>query len=72
MWRPLIPPARLGGDKRHVNEREIVNGLMDVLSTGCQGRAIPKYLPPRSTAHDYLELWSRGGTLEHIHEAPYA
>ena len=27
---PLIPPARRGGNKRHVNEREIVNGLMYV------------------------------------------
>ena len=35
------------------NEREIVNGLMYVLSTGCQWRAIPKDLPPRSTVHDY-------------------
>jgi len=42
---PLIPPARRGGNKRHVNEREIVNGLMYVLSTGCQWRAIPKDLP---------------------------
>ena len=39
---PLIPPARRGGNKRHVNVREIVNGLMYVLSTGCQWRAIPR------------------------------
>ena len=69
---PLIPPARRGGNKRHVNEREIVNGLMYVLSTGCQWRAIPKDLPPRSTVHDYLELWSWDGTLDRIHEALYA
>lgn len=68
---PLIPPARRGGNKRHVNEREIVNGLMYVLSTGCQWRAIPKDLPPRSTLHDYLELWNWAGTLDRIHEALY-
>ena len=68
---PLIPPARRGGNKRHVNEREIVNGLMYVLSTGCQWRAIPKDLPPRSTVHDYLELWSWDGTLDRIHELLY-
>ena len=55
---PLIPPARRGGNKRHVNVREVVNGLMYVLSTGCQWRAIPKDLPPRSTVHGYLELWN--------------
>ena len=68
---PLIPPARRGGNKRQVNEREIVNGLMYVLSTGCQWRAIPKDLPPRSTVHDYLELWSWDGTLDRIHESLY-
>ena len=31
---PLIPPARRGGNRRHVDEREVVNGLMYILSTG--------------------------------------
>jgi transposase len=31
--------------------REVVNGLMYVLSTGCQWRAIPKDLPPKSTVY---------------------
>ena len=39
---PLIPPAKRGGNKRTVNVREVVNGLMYVLSTGCQWRALPK------------------------------
>jgi len=46
---PLIPPGKRGGDKRTVIMREVVNGLMYILSTGCQWRAIPKDLPPRST-----------------------
>ena len=33
---PLIPAAKCGGNKRTVNERQIVNGLMFILSTGCQ------------------------------------
>ena len=41
---PLIPPARRGGNKRHVDEREVMNGIMYILSTGCQRRAIPKRL----------------------------
>src|SRR6266478_9496413 len=44
---PLIAPAKRGGNKRTVDVREVVNGLMYVLSTGCQWRAIPKDLPPR-------------------------
>jgi transposase len=46
---PLIPPAKRGGRKRSVEPREIVNGLMYVLSTGCQWRYVPKDLPPKST-----------------------
>ena len=40
--KPLIPPARRGGNRRHCDERELVNGLMYILSAGCQWRAIPK------------------------------
>ena len=68
---PGIPPARRGGNKRTVDLREVVNGLMYILSTGCQWRAIPKDLPPRSTLHGYFDLWSWDGTLERIHHALY-
>ena len=39
---PLIPPGKRGGGKRTADMREVVNGLMYVLSTGCQWRANPK------------------------------
>ena len=68
---PLIPPAKRGGNKRHVDERAIVDGLMYILSTGCQWRALPKDLPPRSTVHDYFDLWSWDGTLDRIHHGLY-
>jgi len=68
---PLIPPAKAGGNKRSVDVREVMNGIMYVLSTGCQWRAIPKDLPPRSTLFDYLDLWSYDGTLDCIHHALY-
>ncbi len=68
---PLIPPAKRGGNKRRVDLREIVNGLMYVLSTGCQWRAIPKDLPPRSTVYSYFDLWAWDGTLDRIHHTLY-
>jgi transposase len=73
-WRrigPLIPPARKGGAQRTVNLREVVNGLLYVLGTGCQWRAIPKDLPPRSTVYGYFDLWDWNGTLDRIHHALY-
>ena len=36
---PLIPPAKRGGRKREVDPRDVVDGIMYVLSTGCQWRS---------------------------------
>lgn len=68
---PLIPPARHGGRRRQVNVREVLNAIFYVLSTGCQWQALPKDLPPKSTAHSYFMLWDWDGTLERIHHALY-
>ena len=68
---PMIPPARHGGRRRSVNVREVLNGIFYILWTGCQWKALPKDLPPKSTVHDYLELWNWDGTLERIHHALY-
>ena len=68
---PLIPPGKTGGGKRTVIMREVVNGLMYILSTGCQWRAIPKDLPPKSSVYGYFDLWTYDGTLERIHYALY-
>ena len=68
---PMIPPGRHGGRRRSVNVREVLNGIFYVLWTGCQWKALPKDLPPKSTVHDYLELWNWDGTLERIHYALY-
>ena len=68
---PLIPPAKRGGRRREVDVREVLNAIFYVLWTGCQWQALPKDLPPKSTVHDYLELWNWDGTLERIHHALY-
>jgi transposase len=68
---PLIPPAKRGGRKRTKDERDLVNGLMYVLSTSCQWRYVPKDLPPKSTLHEYLDRWNYDGTLEKIHHTLY-
>ena len=68
---PLIPPAKRGGNKRTVNVREIVNGRMYVLGTGCQWAALPKDLPPRSTVNRYFVRWKDDRTLARLHHALY-
>ncbi len=68
---PLIPPAKRGGRKRTVDIREVLNAVMYILSSGCQWRALPKDLPPRSTVFGYFDLWIYDGTLERIQQALY-
>lgn len=68
---PMIPPAKRGGRRREVNIREVLNAVFYVLSTGCQWQALPKDLPPKSTAHCYFMLWDWDGTLERVHYTLY-
>jgi transposase len=68
---PQIPPAKHGGRKRSVDVREVLNAIFYVLSTGCQWKALPKDLPPKSTVYDYLDLWEWDGTLVRLHHALY-
>jgi len=70
-------------NKRTVVMREVVNGQMYILGTGCQslpaghsknareGAALPKDLPPRSTVNDYFCRWNHDCTLDRIHHALY-
>ena len=67
----LIPPAKRGGNKRTVDMREVVNGLMYVLSTGCHWAAMLKDVAPRSTVHDYFARWDWDGPLARIYHALY-
>ena len=62
----MIPSAKRGGRRRKVDAREILNGIMYVLGTGCQWRGIPKDLSPRSTLHRYFQRWQYDGTWRRI------
>jgi transposase len=68
---PLIPRAKRGGNKRTVDVREVVSGMMYSLSTGCQRAALPKDLPPRGTVNSYFLRWEHDHTLDRLHNALY-
>ena len=55
--RPFIDVPQRGSGQRRVVLREVLNAVFYVLGTGCQWRALPKDLPPRSTVHDYFVRW---------------
>jgi transposase len=62
-----LTPAKRGGRRRPVVAREVMNGLLHVLETGCQWRHLPRDLPPRSTVHASLQRWEWDGTPEAVH-----
>lgn len=68
---PCIPPAKSGGGKRRSDMRAVMNGVMYILSTGCQWRYLPKDFPPRSTVHNYFIWWQCDGVLDRIHHTLY-
>src|SRR5438105_8459507 len=68
-WRriqPLLSGERPGGRHRSVDEREIVNGILYVLHTGCSWRALPHDLPQWETVYAYLRRWAADGTWERV------
>jgi transposase len=71
MVGPLIPSAKRGGNKRTIDVRAVLDGVMYILPTVCQWAALPKDLPPRSTMNDYLRRWDEDRTLGRIHHALY-
>ena len=69
---PLVPPAKRGGNRRHVVVREVVNGLMYVLSTGCRGARILRTCR-RARRCTIISICGAGtGALDRIHDALYA
>src|SRR5215210_3497124 len=69
--RPFVDVAQRGSGQRRINLREVLNAVFYILGTGCQWRALPKDLPPRSTVHDYFVRWQCDGTLCRLHHALY-
>ena len=63
---PFLPP------ERSVSRRSLLNGILYVLTTGCQWRQLPKDFPPKSTTHDYFVELQCKGILKTIHHALHA
>lgn len=65
---PLLPVAKRGGRPRSVDLREVMNGILYVLRSGCAWRMLPHDLPPWGTVWWYFRQWRCNGTWECIHE----
>ena len=49
LLQPLIPLAKRGGRPRAVEMREVINTILYLTRTGCQGDLLPHDLLPKST-----------------------
>lgn len=62
---PLLPTSsnRCGQWRDH---RQVINGIIHRLSTGCQWRRLPDRFGPWQTVHKRHQLWSADGTWERL------
>ena len=64
---PFIPAVEAGGGPAQHSRREIVDGILYVLRSGCTWRLLPHDFPPWQTVYHYWRLWRRDGTWERVH-----
>jgi putative transposase len=65
---PFLPHRRHMG-RPPADLREVLNGILYLVRTGCQWRLLPKDFPPWSTVHTYYRRWRIDGTWKKVHEA---
>lgn len=59
---PLIPKQRMARPRSH--DREILDAIIDVLTTGIQWDNLPKTFPPKSTVYDRFQNWRKAGVFQ--------
>jgi putative transposase len=64
-----IPPAKPGGRQRTVDVREVMNGILYLVRTGCSWRQLPHDFPPWGTVHYYYWCFRHQGVWQEIHDA---
>jgi transposase len=62
---PIYRPSRKGGRPR-LSMRNVVNGILYVLTTGCQWKAMPREFGSGSAIHEYFQEWVESGVFEEL------
>jgi putative transposase len=69
-WIKEVIPAEVGGGRhRDTNMRQVVNGILYLLRSGCSWRMLPKDFPPYTTVYEYYSRWRKDGTVLRLHDA---
>lgn len=66
--KPLLPPRGRMGRPPIVDLREVVNGLLYLVRTGCQWRMLPHEYPPWQSVRYYFDKWTHDGTWVRIND----
>ena len=66
--RPLLPPEKAPGTpgRPAVPLRRVLDGILYVLRTGCQWKAVPRAFGSGSTCHRRFQQWAQDGTWERL------
>jgi putative transposase len=59
---PYVPKAKSRGRRPTYPKREILNGIVYVLRSGCAWRLVPHDLPPWEILYQYFWRWRNDGT----------
>ena len=71
-WRIIekrIPAVKPGGRPRSVDVREVLNGVLYLVRTGCSWRQLPHDFPPWGTVPYYDRCFRLSGVWQKIHDA---
>lgn len=66
--RPLLPPEKPPGTNGRpvVPFRHVMDGILYVLRTGCQWKALPREYGSASTCHRRFQAWVESGIFERL------
>lgn len=65
-WALIAPRRYARGRPRETELRSVVNALLYMARTGCQGRQLPREFPPYATVQYCFYAWRNRGVLETI------
>lgn len=65
----LRPSEQLKGGRPWMDTRRALDGVLYVLRTGCQWRALPREYGPGTTLHDRFQQWVRTNAFQRLWEA---
>ena len=63
---PRLPRRKDGRGRPWKDSRAVLDGILWILSTGAQWKALPERYPPYQTCHRRFQRWVRDGTWQKI------